>query len=123
MKFVALNRERLRRLGLRHDVGPQPPVGPVIEIEELRGTSVIEPDFIVATASNGLLLSEVYVGHAVDDAVSRRQEKGMLVIPVHDQCRCIGCNPGKRPDTRMVKFASEMCSRDIARDRFLCISV
>ena len=33
------------------------------------------------------------------------------------------CNPGKRPDTRKMVFASRTGSRDIVRDRYLCIAV
>jgi hypothetical protein len=37
--------------------------------------------------------------------------------------KCSGCNPGKCPDTRRTVFASRTGSRDIAHDRYLCISV
>ena len=37
--------------------------------------------------------------------------------------RYSGCNPGKCPDTRRMVFASTTGSRDIAHDRYLCISV
>jgi hypothetical protein len=37
--------------------------------------------------------------------------------------KCSGCNPGKRPDTRRMVFASRTGSRDIAHDRYLCIAV
>jgi hypothetical protein len=36
--------------------------------------------------------------------------------------RCHGCNPGKCPDTRRMVFASTTGSRDIAHNRYLCIS-
>ena len=36
--------------------------------------------------------------------------------------RCCGYNPGKCPDTRGMVFASSAGSRDIAHDRYLCIS-
>jgi hypothetical protein len=59
--------ERMGRIGslrLRHDVWPQSPVRPIVEVEELRGAAVIEPDFIAAAVLNGFVLSEVYIGHA-----------------------------------------------------------
>jgi hypothetical protein len=65
---VALSsRKRLSRLSslcFRHDSRPQSPVRQIVEVEELRGATVIEPNFIAATVSNGLVLSEVYIGHA-----------------------------------------------------------
>jgi hypothetical protein len=47
----------------------------IVEVEELRGTAVIEPDFVAATVSNGFVLSEVYVSHApmMPRAVRRRK--------------------------------------------------
>jgi len=55
---------RIGSLRLRHDVWPQSPVRPIVEVEELRGAAVIEPDFIAAAVLNGFVLSEVYIGHA-----------------------------------------------------------
>jgi hypothetical protein len=48
---------------------------------------------------------------------------GALVILVLGQYSCTGRNPGKPPDTRTGIFASGTGSRDIARDRYLCICV
>jgi len=33
-----------------------------------------------------------------------------------------GCNPGKRPDTRRMVFASRTDRSDIAHDRYSCIA-
>jgi len=59
--------ERLGRVGslrFRHDVRPEPPVRQIVEVEELRGATIIEPDFEAAAVLNGFVLSEVYTGHA-----------------------------------------------------------
>src|SRR5260370_34223126 len=49
--------------------------------------------------------------------------KGAPVILVLNQYKCIGCSPGKRPDTGRMVFASRTGSRDIAHDRYLGIDV
>jgi hypothetical protein len=36
---------------------------------------------------------------------------------LHQHRNCSGCNPGKRPDTRPMVFASRTGNRDIAHDR------
>jgi len=68
VNLVALSsRERLgglRRLSFRHDIRPQPPIGQIVEVEELRGAAVIEPNFEAAGVLNGFVLSEVYAHSA-----------------------------------------------------------
>jgi hypothetical protein len=49
--------------------------------------------------------------------------KGTSVILALNQYRCIGCNPGKSPDTRMMATGSDDDSRDSVHDRCLCIAV
>jgi len=51
---------RVGSLRFGHDVRPQTPVRQIVEVEELRGAAVIEPDFIAATVPNGFVLSEVH---------------------------------------------------------------
>jgi hypothetical protein len=60
-------RERVSRLGglsFRHDIGPESPVRPIVEVKELRGPAVVEPYFIAAAVLDGFVLSEVYIDHA-----------------------------------------------------------
>jgi hypothetical protein len=45
------------------------------------------------------------------------------VDQLNQHYKCSGCNPGKCPDTRRMVFASRTGSRDIAHDRYLCISL
>jgi hypothetical protein len=45
------------------------------------------------------------------------------VILVLNQCRCIGCSPGKHPDTRTMATGSGDDSRDSVHGRYLCIVV
>jgi hypothetical protein len=45
------------------------------------------------------------------------------VDQLHQHYKCSGCNPGKCPDTRRMVFASRTGNRDIAHDRYLCISL
>jgi hypothetical protein len=56
-------------------------------------------------------------------AVSSTAAKDAPVIPVLNQYNCIGCNPGKRPDTQRMIFALTTGNRDIAHDRYFCIAV
>ena len=49
--------------------------------------------------------------------------KGTSVILALNQYRCIGCNPGKSPDTRMMATGSDDDSRDSVHDKCLCIAV
>ena len=55
---------RLGGLSFRHGIGPQPPIRPIVEVKELRGPAVIEPNFIAATVLDGFVFSEVYIDHA-----------------------------------------------------------
>ena len=55
-------------------------------------------------------------------ANGKRGEGGSF-IPVPNQCKYIGCNPGKHSDTRKMATASDEGSRDIEHDRYLCIAV
>jgi len=50
-------------------------------------------------------------------------EKGVPVILVLNQYTCIGCSPGKHPDTRTMATGSDDDSRDSVHDRCLCIAV
>ncbi len=49
--------------------------------------------------------------------------KGASVILVLSQYICIGCSPGKHPDTRTMATGSDDDSRDSVHDRYLCIAV
>jgi hypothetical protein len=49
--------------------------------------------------------------------------KGTSVILVLNQYNCIGCSPGKCPDTRTVATASDEDSRGSVHDSCLCIAV
>jgi hypothetical protein len=49
--------------------------------------------------------------------------KGASVILVLNQYSCIGCSPGKHPDTRTMATGSDDDSRDSVHDRCLCIAV
>jgi hypothetical protein len=49
--------------------------------------------------------------------------KGPSVILVLNQYNCIGCSPGKHPDTRTMATASDGGSRDSVHDRCACIAV
>jgi hypothetical protein len=53
----------------------------------------------------------------------RRAAKGTSVILVLNQYKCIGCSPGKHPDTRTMTTGSDDDSLDIVPDRYLSISV
>ena len=43
--------------------------------------------------------------------------KGTSVIPVLTQYKCIGCSPGKHPNTRTMATCSDDDSRDSVHDR------
>jgi hypothetical protein len=47
----------------------------------------------------------------------------LSVIQVLNQYKCIGCSPGKLPDTRTMAIGADDDSLDSVRDRYLCISV
>jgi len=49
--------------------------------------------------------------------------KGTSVILVLNQYKCIGCSPGKHPDTRPMATGSDDDSRDSVHDSYLCIAV
>src|SRR5262245_13625029 len=49
--------------------------------------------------------------------------KGTPIIPVLDQCKRIGCSPGKHPDTGTMAPGSDGDSRDSVHGRRSCISV
>jgi hypothetical protein len=49
--------------------------------------------------------------------------KGTPVILVLNQYICIGCSPGKHPDTQTMATGSDGDSRDNVHDRYLCIAV
>lgn len=51
-----------------------------------------------------------------------RAEKGTSVILVPNQYKCIGCSPGKHPDTRTMATGSNDDSRDSVHDTCLCIA-
>jgi len=56
----------------------QRPVRQIVEVEELGGPAVIEPDFIAAAVPNGFVLSEVYIGHARIIPLAERQRKSSI---------------------------------------------
>jgi hypothetical protein len=47
--------------------------------------------------------------------------KGTSVILVLNQYNCIGCSPGKHPDTRTMAIGSDDDSLDSVRDRCLTL--
>jgi hypothetical protein len=49
--------------------------------------------------------------------------KGASVILDLNQYKCIGCSPGKHPDTQTMATGSDDDSLDSVHDRRLCISV
>jgi hypothetical protein len=49
--------------------------------------------------------------------------KSHVIILVLNQYNCIGCSPGKHPDTRTMAIGSDDDSLDSVRDRCLCIAV
>jgi len=55
-------------------------VGQVVEVEELRGAAVIEPDFVAAAVLNCFVFSQVHTGHAPKAGLNRAIEKGWLVM-------------------------------------------
>ena len=60
---------------------------------------------------------------AVKQAVALDVAGDMSVILVLNQYKCIGCSPGKHPDTRTMAIGSDDDSLDNVRDRCLCIAV
>ena len=56
-------------------------------------------------------------------AIGRTAAKGTSIIPVPYQCKCIGCSPGKHPDTGTMAPGSDDDSRDSVHGSRLCISV
>jgi len=48
--------------------------------------------------------------------------KATSVIPVLNQCKCIGCSPDKHPDTQTMAIGSDDDSRDSVQHRCLCIA-
>jgi hypothetical protein len=56
-------------------------------------------------------------------AIGRTAAKGTSIIPVPYQCTCIGCSPGKHPDTGTMAPGSDDDSRDSVHGRRSRISV
>src|SRR5262245_30974087 len=65
----------------------------------------------------------VCFGPKADIIVRVTREAASSVIPVLYQYKCIGCSPGRYPDTQRMGSASWTGSRDTVHGRYLYISV
>jgi hypothetical protein len=61
-------------------------------------------------------------GLEIGAGVAETAAKGTSVILVLNQYKCIGCSPGKHPDTRTMATGSDEDSRDSVYDRSSCIA-
>jgi hypothetical protein len=68
------------------------------------------------------IMSPIYT-HIWTQASPLTAAKGTSVILVLNQYKCIGCSPGKPPDTRTMAPGADDDSLDSVHDRCLCIAV
>jgi hypothetical protein len=77
-------------------------------------------------ATKCIVAKQILFGHlagAGQQSLERWRGRELAVILVLNQYKCIGCSPGKHPDTRTMATGSDDDNRDSAHDRCLCIAV
>ena len=78
-------------------------------------------DFLIWSTLSGVIdrLAAIYTSSpTAAPPLTLTAGQGTSVILVLNQYKCIGCSPGKHPDTRRMAAASGTGSRDIVHDRY-----
>src|SRR5262249_24932966 len=110
-------------------VDTEAPLPPWVSCSCRSGQARLVPQAAVSNAANSKLhfvgagqqSLEGWRGRALASPLTAA--KGTSVLLVLNQYKCIGCSPGKHPDTRTMARGSDDDSRDSVHDRRLCTAV